>query len=413
MINDQASFSSAYDLEVKPTMLPKSQLSIQANPNVRTHHHHYHGNNCNHEKCRHGFSVIEVLTSIVVAMIGVLGVMILVPFAIRQAQTGLDVEASSVVARNASELFEIGGYRNRSNWIVSPDPTDPTTLVPANFPGIPIQPYSIDPLGLTDATGMANYAAAAFPFNLDPNSAAVYPGNLRIQAANLRLPLAGVAQFQRGDAVRMFRARDDLIFGEAIDSAPGTNDATFNGPTQIFDVVAGSGVPVRRQSAGLFSWSAIVVPDVAASLNTYRLHVLVYKNRITDPTVEDTVPINFSNSPHMRAARVVTPVDWASPVSTVQFDDPALTLFPPGSIKSDDWAMLINRRMVGGVPGPFQVGFYRIVNHRGVNLTLNGPDFNFNLADYTPTFVVHLKNVVGVYERTIAPESSSNWNSTF
>ena len=39
---------------------------------------------------RDGISIIEVLTSMAVATIGVFGVMVMIPFAIRQSQLGLD-----------------------------------------------------------------------------------------------------------------------------------------------------------------------------------------------------------------------------------------------------------------------------------------------------------------------------------
>ena len=56
---------------------------------------------------RNGITIIEVLTSIVVAMIGVFGVMIMIPFAVKQAQSGLDNDAATNIARNAYDQFEI------------------------------------------------------------------------------------------------------------------------------------------------------------------------------------------------------------------------------------------------------------------------------------------------------------------
>ncbi len=41
---------------------------------------------------RNGVTIVEVLTSIVVAVIGVAGVLVLIPFAVRQASVGLDLE---------------------------------------------------------------------------------------------------------------------------------------------------------------------------------------------------------------------------------------------------------------------------------------------------------------------------------
>ena len=67
-----------------------------------------HINRSNHG--RSGVTIVEVLTSIIVAVIGVAGVLILIPFGIRQAQTGLDLQESTTVAENALAQFQITGY---------------------------------------------------------------------------------------------------------------------------------------------------------------------------------------------------------------------------------------------------------------------------------------------------------------
>ena len=60
---------------------------------------------------RHGLSVIEVLTSIVVALIGVFGVLAMIPFSVKQTQSGLDQDAATSMARNAVSRFEAGGFK--------------------------------------------------------------------------------------------------------------------------------------------------------------------------------------------------------------------------------------------------------------------------------------------------------------
>ena len=90
-------------------------------------------------------------------------------------------------------------------------------------------------------------------------------------------------------------------------------------------------------------------------------------------------------------------------------------------INRDDWVMLINRDDAAEPGFQRQLGFYRVVSAADAdagtlaNLTLDGPDFTFTTdpstspQDFGPTFVVHLKNVVGVYERTFEPEFESTW----
>ena len=60
---------------------------------------------------RHGLSVIEVLTSIVVALIGVFGVLAMIPFSVKQTQSGLDKDAATSMARSAMSNFEASGFK--------------------------------------------------------------------------------------------------------------------------------------------------------------------------------------------------------------------------------------------------------------------------------------------------------------
>jgi Tfp pilus assembly protein PilV len=60
-------------------------------------------------QCRDGISIIEVLTSMAVAAIGVFGVMIMIPFAVKQSQTGLDNDAANSLGRNATEELQVNG----------------------------------------------------------------------------------------------------------------------------------------------------------------------------------------------------------------------------------------------------------------------------------------------------------------
>ena len=360
---------------------------------------------------RSGISIIEVLTSIVVAMIGVFGVMILIPFAVKQAKTGLDSDAATVVARNAYAQFEIAGYRNTNTWIVDAAPTAADPTMP--------QMYSIDPLAITENGG--NYAGTTFPYRRTPvngNAINVYPAgaspmpNYVINAVNLGTP-NGTAMVRAG-ARRMFRAADDLVFGESIDSIVG-NDAEFNGPMQIFD--SNGATPLRRQSIGAISWSAIVVPvkdEFVASTNVdawkYRMYVLVYKDRVTALTETEKPMITAKLDETDNSG-------LASPLSTVYLEDTSVT-FDPANFRKDDWVMLINQDTSKQEGFQHQLAFCRVVSFSdGDNgmikpaITLDGPDFDFGTGGTVePTHIVHLKDVIGVYERTFTPEGSSNWN---
>lgn len=402
-----------------------------------------------HRRRRSGFSIIEVLTSIVVAMIGVFGVMILIPFAVKQAQTGLDSDAAAVTARNGYAAFEVNGYRIPTNWGVNrgggivtayspfaPADTDGDGLADAG-PDPPAL-LSIDPLGIAENNG--DFSLAVFPFNgLTVNGATPYPGNLVITPVNLGSPTGELMNQQM--AQRMFRAADDLVFGNSVDDALG--------PEQYY-YVGGGTLSLARQSEGRLSWSAIVEPVtdnrfVAASRWSYRMYILVYKERRT------YVGASLGDPQGDQDGRMLTAmlepqqnIGFQSPVSTIYLEP---GVYVEGGVRKDDWVMLINRLRTQAIDGPppagvtyaesgfdRQIGFYRVTgisNGFGApnaanrvslsSLTLDGPDFNFgDPAGVTggtidpdglirETHIVHLKDVVGVYEKTFAPEYESNW----
>ncbi len=363
-----------------------------------------HGRGLNRRRgTRSGLSIVEVLTSIVVAMIGVFGVMVLIPFAVKQAQTGLDSDSAVTVARNAVSQMEIMGMQIPQNWTTGPaaaDRYDPPTD--------PAEIFSLDPLGVTEAS----FANAEFPFEFrsrDLSSGGFEGDGLPIRAVNF-LDSAS-APFTSELARRMCRSGDDLVFGEPDDTDP---NAAFFGPEQLFDTDGGPGL--RRQSQGRISWSAIVVPFTTDPTTTgitrwsYRMYILVYKNRqFTD----------FISPGDPGGAMAVAQLDTSSALNRDGVHSPLSNVYVAArleGINRDDWVLLINQDTNLEVGFQKQLGFCRVVNLESgdtqSSLTLDGPDFDFG-SSANPTYIVHLKDVVGVYERTFTPEQESNWNISF
>ena len=428
---------------------------------------------------REGLSIVEVLTSIVVAMIGVFGVMVLIPFAVKQAQTGLDSDAAVSAARNAYSQFEITGMRFPGNWRNNTgtyDAFNPT----ANQNGDGIddpnpQIFSLDPLAIMEIAASSNrttpiaadFTNAAFPFhgyNADNGAVNAFPTQLHpapFGAAGTAVNNLAIPAMTFGDpegnhlslevARRMCRAGNDLVFGEQSTQVTQAGKQ-FGGPVQYYD--QDSGISQRRQAKGRISWSAIVVPfknesggtvDVYTPRWSYRMYILVYKDRKYLPSL----------TPLTEAAPGAMAVVRLDPTQNVGVKSPLGNVFVAGgtanpiqltgAVKRDDWVLLINRaRNVNptGAPFPYagdgpppagvtyaergfdkQLAFCRVVNFadEGVGLasvTLDGPDFNFGFPTSTPTdesviretYMIHLKDVVGVYERTFEPELQSNWN---
>ena len=390
---------------------------------------------------RSGLSIIEVLTSVVVAMIGVFGVLALIPFAVKQASLGLDSDAAVTTARNAISQMEIIGMQIPQNWAwINPNNNQIETYDPNG--GDPPRIFSLDPLGIAerarinlnpDLPTATDSVDASLPFQIIDLTEDGYPPDLVIPAANFIRPILGatfdptVDQFDLELARRMCRSANDLVFAE-----PDLSDAdgATSGPIQLFDI--DGTMNQRRQSQGRISWSSIVVPFTnepdAATIErwSYRMYVLVYKNRqfesvVTNP--DGTIALNADGTVRdLGGSMTVALLDTSltgpqSPVSIVEFDDPLVSL--GGAVKRDDWVMLINKPDPSAAPGfDRQLAFYRVVNFSdaddsgAASITLDGPDFDFGAAG-TQTYIVHLKDVLGVYERTFTPELESNWNVSF
>ena len=367
---------------------------------------------------RHGLSVIEVLTSIVVALIGVFGVLAMIPFSVKQTQSGLDQDAATSMARNAFANFEASGFNIKSeidrvnsryqlNWLddgLVPVITSAQLGAATNCSGL----LCIDPLGVTESSG----AFASFPFHNGslPDSLKLPPLPVPLDIGTVTLARPGGAPFSLADARRMFRLTDDLVFEQA--DNPDVADSDLLGPVQIFN--EGPGGLLNRQSNGTVSWCAIVHPQGAADspgVENLKFYMLVFKDRETtvnpDPMVTDG---------KMAAALVTAPTTFGQ-AAAVTIDDPGPIRFVD-QVRRNDWVMLINRS--SGTEPEFRrtnVSFARVANTSSneamgtSSLTLDGPDFLFTPP--TPaenaTYIVHLKDVVAVFPRTIKLENSSEW----
>lgn len=341
---------------------------------------------------RSGLSIIEVLTSIVVALIGVFGVMALIPFSIKQSQSGLDRDAATMIARNALAKFEAEGYKLATdNPVTGAKQLNWVDMAGTRYATNNLVPVCIDPLGVTER------GFSTFPFNVQvaASSPALNPNDLlAIPSVNLLRPNG--APFSIADARRMFRITDDLVFGDPLVSTL-SPDEELNGPAQIFN--SGALGTLNRQSVGSISWCALAQPNVnsvgTTEVDSYKLYILVFKDRVTDVTVEES---------RMNSAFVTPPANPnAAPLSTIEIDQP-----PDENLRRDDWVMLINR---SAPTAQTNIAFARITNisaigTNGARLTLDGPDFNF----VNDTRVVHLRDVVSVYARTIKLETTSSWN---
>ena len=416
---------------------------------------------------RSGVTIVEVLTSIIVAVIGVAGVLVLIPFGIRQAQVGLDLQDSTTVAENAAQEFQIRGYGKLGRyqgerampWIevarggLANQATPPSDgsgfnlLRMTSDPMDPIGWYLIDPLWLNSQVDPSN-ANNLYPYQetveamfhyvgtdsadsdaffdgvpnmTDPALFDQPPGFPRYaQLVDLTDPFDDptadppvVNPMSLGMADRIFRSRDNIQF--AVETIPDGHGGQSGGeldellpPAPYLDVAADGTTPLRRQFEGDISWSAVAVPKRSPG-NVDLLSVGGDGQRIEgfDFYVMVFKDRSFDDPTSFADDRdprfIFTTLDTTLGPTSI-FGTGTITLDAAGvDIRNDDWVMLLNF----DTRGQSQVGFYRVIGSYENAITIDGSDFVVNDGFRSQTFVIYLPRVVNVFKRQLIIERES------
>lgn len=325
---------------------------------------------------------------------------------------------------------------------VGSNPDFLTGNLPAFFTDIDGTDRSLNPLRVVVATAISNTA----PFTL-----------ASVDGARELLSQAEID--------RIFRTEDDLVSGKLYPRANGsvvsaTEISDIELAQPVFDVTS-QGQLVRRQANGRISWSAIMLPvkddnqtSITSASTKYKVFVLVYSDRSVIPGDDDSTMIAAPVNRHES--------DVPPSINSHGGFDPSVTQVSLANgvtiagVSKDDWIMLINRKPLPagsgigqtaavpvwdvstGAPVPefldaedqefgVQMSFAKVVTVDNAIggagnsiLTVEGGPFNFYYSNvfgagfgggdttYTSaTYVIHLKNVINVFERTITLEDGS------
>jgi|GEM_PF-6698368 len=247
-------------------------------------------NLANKTSCRAGLSVIEVLTAIVVALIGLAGVLVMIPFAVSQAEIGMDTEKSVDLARNVTEELEIRGVLEGPPLVSHPVPTPLNPYL--YMSNATARCYCLDPSGVADRVAGGN-DTGSFPFIHPAAVTAMFAGppvpgtnavssdqTCLLQRASLADPAMASALPPAIVPMRKALARSAFSWQDDLQSR-GITDTEFADPTvnvgnqylakelmlpiPLFDQsITGSGVVLnaRRQSLGEMSTVVISCPAV-------------------------------------------------------------------------------------------------------------------------------------------------------
>ena len=467
---------------------------------------------------RSGISIIEVMTAIVVALIGVFGTLVLIPFAIKQAQSGLDLDDGRNLAENSQAMFEIMGFDDPTQWVTGFAKTNmadtqsriqPLTRPPAlaimidplwinsnsqggldgnvgrlvedevrnnfGFFGDGVLQTDPDAMNASDrlvaSVGGPNPVPPPYPFFGQVHPA--LPADLRIRRFTLTSGAGSNALMTGSLTQRLFQSTDALNFSEFDSDEIGPDGEPLGGrPFQIFDRDAAGNILNRQTTGGRLSQAMFIIPGDGQVQGVYRRVTLVFAGRDltlyenpggTRPATDAEVnsPTGNVNLRGVMASAIVTTrgniandlpsgfeggeivlchVDWSgggNPIPNQRFVDLVGTPEAPG-FRRDDWVMMINQLpsryplkadgSAGELPDRQQIQFYRVANidegqgdPREVvpgsdlsSLTLDGPAFDLgpdgmemdpdtgNPFRRSVTYVIHLRDVVNVYEDAIS-----------
>lgn len=339
---------------------------------------------------RRGLSLIEVMFSIGIVAVGLLGTLTILPVAGHRVTQGTVADAADRAARNATREFDIRNLRRIANWV------DNGGAYSTVNNGGQYGAYCLDPFGVLAGQNIFPYIAAA----------GTEPRMRRVTLySQLKDPPNTPNVISHAQAMRIFFLRDDLIF----DIPP---DGSL--PTQVFDV-DNTFTPERRQADRKFSWMATIAPKTGSSSDLYVLAIVVFLRReVTSGTY------TASLSPFPDRERLVnvsftgTGLSGGDVLLTTRSGRPVEDL----EVSESDWIMLSGTHPVLNVP---IFRWYRVVSVEGeprVNasglyereVSLFGQDWDINSAAGFVTEGTLLNGVVAVHEKTIRLDQSSAWD---
>jgi hypothetical protein len=389
---------------------------------------------------RRGISILEVLFSIGIATIGLFGVLVLIPFAVHQANIGLNIERSTTTGRNAMAEFEIRGYHNPARWHFIDSSGNNLFDGRAS--------YVIDPSLV--ATVLAESASVPTPYDTFPNVE-----DFTMLPDDLFPPLAGVDpmtgntvytnvpylprislyqttvdpmasnHLSKAQAKQLVTNMDDIVFKiKTTDVTPENELLPATG--EYFEI---DGIPAKRQYSGDFSWMVMVRPEQQSSSlpPKYIADMVVMHQRDLNrfDRVFTVDPTSFNNGYFYSGGELILNGEIAAPTTPVPQEQK--------EIKDGDWIVLTNYQpwppnSVTWPPGSateppvtyFQgPRWYRVdqvddgddADDRTWRLTIQGGDFfGGNPPTATNTYAIHVPSVLNVYQKTFAPETNSSWS---
>lgn len=364
---------------------------------------------------RQGVSLLEVMFSIGVAFVGLLGVTALIPVAVHYMGRGITADKVAAFGRSAISEFDIRHMHNPQMWLMPVGQnafvsfqTDPALTLPDPNTPAPWRPYvgnaqmaraasfCIDPLFVSKVVpDLAGWSVGQQPpVDMFPAVEITTPvTEARMARVTLRIAPGPTFGFMGSlQAEDIFYLTDDLVFDRPRD--------------RTLPPIPEMGMGAKRQFDGTLSWLATLTPVLlpaspASQQDLYTLSIVVLERRKLDATEGNERLVNvvdFGGGGEAGGDMTFAKRLPVSPDSDLE-------------LRAGDWVMLSGRL----ANGTSLFRWYRIAaadpdiqgGQRAV--FLHGADWPAALVSQTQATII--SGVVAVFEKTIRLEGASLWSN--
>ena len=358
-----------------------------------------------------GISLLEVMISIGVVGVGLIGVAALIPLAHYKAAQGVREDRKALTGRRAFREFRIRDLARPGDMASPMTGPNPYYYWPTTNPyAIYNQPpdgkltrraYCLDPLYVAAAVDSGNQnIAGSFPSNAPVTIPRITmlssrPDDLRRRfgpnVANQML-LNNPPVMTRAQAEETFLMRDELVFEQP-------EDAT-QPPFQQY--LEGN----KRYASGSYSWMATLVPDPFNNSDLYSLSIVVFYRRNLAMDVPQEIMVEVNPASFQLGLADVKNIQIA------QRNQPLNKEASVKDIKTGDWIALMQQQMPND-PQTTTLKWYRVLAADELDgeadltreLSLSGPDWNIQSPQ--PIYALYMKDIVAVFEKTARLYDSS------
>lgn len=390
---------------------------------------------------RHGVTLVEVLFAIGLILVGMVGLISVIPVAGHQAQDAISLNTGAAMATTAYGELKSREFLNPNNWVLAQDSgaSASATMFPPALVGR--ASVCIDPIYMADrqnyvaepaggyyipysAQGTNGHRRFRFPYYkenhnplVDPSlptvSGTQWPNGPRMFRASVdRASQSGVQMISQAEATLLSQGADDLAIFL-------TKDRTLN-PVLEAAPATFDGIPTGQTSVGgRYTWMATVNPLPGSPFVSVSTVIFRGRDRSFYTAANSFGPASLPRD-NAAGERLAYVTEWygfqGGAGGTVVI---AAARNTPSDLRVNDWLMLSRNvpgvgtlhrwyRVMSTIDEPVETtladpvhGTQREVWAR--RIMLDGPDWTFDSAPGVAddTFVTLVDNIVAVTEHTV------------